>query len=175
MSRPLPDPLPAWGRFTPRQRQAADAAWSRILSDPRGGRSREPALLSAMQALCLLWFGEWDDAHVLVQEHEGRRECDWVHAVIHRVEGDAGNSRYWWRSAGLFPAGPAVAREAQALGLTGEEPWEQEALRGRWDPVSFTDWSLRQPLTSAKKERARLWQAAEWRGLLDYWLSLGEQ
>jgi len=53
-------------------------------------------------ALDALWFdanGEWDRAHELAQTEEGGAG-DWVHAYLHRKEGDAGNAAYWYRRAG---------------------------------------------------------------------------
>jgi hypothetical protein len=44
--------------------------------------------------------GRWDQAHEIVQRHEGDAMCDWIHAVLHKMEGDAGNARYWYRRAG---------------------------------------------------------------------------
>lgn len=40
--------------------------------------------------------GRWDEAHDAAQRHEGVAEADWLHAVLHKIEGDAGNSRYWY-------------------------------------------------------------------------------
>lgn len=39
--------------------------------------------------------GEWDRAHRIVQEHKDPTAC-WIHAVLHKIEGDAWNSRYWY-------------------------------------------------------------------------------
>lgn len=53
-------------------------------------------------ALLALWLdakGEWDKAHVVAQEVAGR-EGAWVHAYLHRKEGDVGNAAYWYRQAG---------------------------------------------------------------------------
>jgi hypothetical protein len=44
--------------------------------------------------------GRWEEAHGLVQRHEGQALADWIHAVVHKVEGDVSNSRYWYRRAG---------------------------------------------------------------------------
>jgi hypothetical protein len=49
-----------------------------------------------------LWWtakGGWDQAHKLVQD-EPTAEAAWVHAYLHRVEGDLGNAGYWYRQAG---------------------------------------------------------------------------
>ena len=59
-----------------------------------------PAGLSA--ALEALWHdahGDFDRAHNLAQSDEGGLG-DWVHAYLHRKEGDAGNAAYWYRRAG---------------------------------------------------------------------------
>jgi hypothetical protein len=62
-----------------------------------------------------LWWaakGDWDKAHRIVQDEE-TREAAWVHAYLHRVEGDLGNAGYWYRRAGQ-----PVARD------TLEAEWE---------------------------------------------------
>ena len=53
-------------------------------------------------ALQSLWFdakGDWNKAHELAQK-EGGPSGDWVHAYLHRKEGDASNARYWYVRAG---------------------------------------------------------------------------
>ena len=40
--------------------------------------------------------GEWEAAHEIAQAHEGEPHADWLHAILHKIEGDAGNSRYWY-------------------------------------------------------------------------------
>ncbi|MCC8965334.1 hypothetical protein H8A95_24200 [Bradyrhizobium sp. Pear76] len=52
--------------------------------------------------LSALWWakkGDWDQAHRIVQD-EGDANSAWVHAYLHRVEGDLGNAGYWYRRAG---------------------------------------------------------------------------
>jgi len=49
------------------------------------------------QALAHALAGDWKRAHEIVQEHEGDPIADWIHAVAHRMEGDLGNARYWYR------------------------------------------------------------------------------
>ena len=41
--------------------------------------------------------GDWEAAHVIVQEHEESDLANWIHAVCHRMEGDVANARYWYR------------------------------------------------------------------------------
>jgi len=53
----------------------------------------------ALRALWHLERDEWDAAHGLVQDGEDAASA-WVHAHIHRIEGDDWNARYWYRRAG---------------------------------------------------------------------------
>ncbi len=53
--------------------------------------------------LAALWWdarGDWDKAHALVAAQEESRDAAWVHAYLHRKEGDAANARYWYARAG---------------------------------------------------------------------------
>ena len=38
---------------------------------------------------------DWHQAHQIVQKYDDPLAC-WIHAVLHKIEGDAGNSRYWY-------------------------------------------------------------------------------
>ena len=40
--------------------------------------------------------GRWDEAHAVAQSLEGDPQADWLHAILHKIEGDASNSRYWY-------------------------------------------------------------------------------
>ena len=40
--------------------------------------------------------GDWEGAHVIVQEHEESDLANWIHAVCHRMEGDVANARDWY-------------------------------------------------------------------------------
>ena len=49
-----------------------------------------------------LWFegkNNWPAAHEIAQDI-GSKEASWIHAYLHRKEGDAGNAMYWYRKAG---------------------------------------------------------------------------
>lgn len=63
------------------------------------GGAPSPALAPPLAALWWAAKGDWDKAHRIVQD-EGTREAAWVHAYLHRVEGDLGNAGYWYRQAG---------------------------------------------------------------------------
>ena len=57
----------------------------------------------ALQALWHLSKGEWDVAHRFAQAEDDAAGA-WVHAHLHRVEGDSRNAGHWYRRAGKAPA-----------------------------------------------------------------------
>ena len=61
-----------------------------------GGPSGSLSL--ALQSLWWMEKGDWTRAHGLVDDADGADEC-WVHAHLHRVEGDLANAEYWYRRA----------------------------------------------------------------------------
>lgn len=72
-------------------------------------------------AVRALWHdarGDWDAAHEAAQEAGSaseRRAGDWVHAYLHRKEGDLGNAGYWYARAG---------RPVPAATVTLQAEWE---------------------------------------------------
>ncbi|MBW4591982.1 MAG: hypothetical protein KME46_03395 [Brasilonema angustatum HA4187-MV1] len=65
---------------------------------------KNPKCLESLpKALQGLWYdkkGEWDTAHEIVQEDANDADSAWVHAYLHRKEGDLINARYWYRRSG---------------------------------------------------------------------------
>ena len=81
-------------------------------------KARPPAGLSV--ALAALWWAgrdDWDKAHKIVMD-EGGKDCAWVHAYLHRVEGDLENAGYWYRQAGKPAASGALATEYETIART---------------------------------------------------------
>ncbi len=65
------------------------------LKDPTPPQALPPLLIA-------LWHAarkEWDSAHGIAQD-DNSADGAWVHAYLHRVEGDEGNAGYWYRRAG---------------------------------------------------------------------------
>jgi hypothetical protein len=63
--------------------------------------------------LAALWWaakGDWTRAHAIVQDEEDV-DAAWVHAYLHRIEGDLGNAGYWYRRAGKPVASGALEAE----------------------------------------------------------------
>jgi hypothetical protein len=48
-------------------------------------------------AIDLALAGDWEAAHKATQKLEGDATADWLHAVLHKIEGDNDNARYWYR------------------------------------------------------------------------------
>ncbi len=68
-------------------------------------------------ALAALWWqarGDWVRAHEAAQAVEGR-DAAWVHALLHREEGDLGNADYWYRRAGRQRPSVTLAEEWTAI------------------------------------------------------------
>ncbi len=72
-------------------------------------------LSKAIEALWQVAKGDWDAAHKLAQDQDDA-EGAWVHAHLHRVEGDLRNAGYWYRRAG--------------------KPESTDALDAEWDKIS---------------------------------------
>jgi hypothetical protein len=59
--------------------------------------------------------GEWKAAHAIVQKDATELGC-WAHGIVHLVEGDLENAKYWYRRAHrLLPHGNTAAAEIAAL------------------------------------------------------------
>lgn len=86
---------------------AEPAAWNAFLASlhhPQPPAGLAPALLGAWHAL----RDEWHRAHAAVQPDDAA--CAWLHAALHRAEGDLTNADYWYGRAGRErPTGPARA------------------------------------------------------------------
>jgi len=83
---------------------ASDAPWRLgvTLDDFRQSLAASTPPAELTFALVGLWWdakGEWMRAHESAQQDEGA-EGSWVHAYLHRKEGDQGNAAYWYRRAG---------------------------------------------------------------------------
>jgi len=67
-------------------------------------------------ALQLLDRGDWKAAHEIVQRDEASPASCWAHGIVHLMEGDLSNARYWYREAGrAFPRRVSIQDEIKAL------------------------------------------------------------
>jgi hypothetical protein len=86
------------------------AAFKRSLANNAPPAGLSPALNA------LWWAGksDWDEAHKIVMAGQGA-DCAWVHAYLHRLEGDLDNAGYWYRQANREPASDDGAAEWAAI------------------------------------------------------------
>jgi len=69
-----------------------------------------PPLSPLLRALWHDAKGDWDEAHRIAQDVSGA-DGAWVHAYLHRKDGDLSNARYWYRQAGVEPGTDALDDE----------------------------------------------------------------
>jgi len=74
------------------------------------------------RAVALLASGDWRQAHAIVQDEKGALAA-WLHGIVHTLEGDLDNARYWYRRAErAFPGPDAVRDEIAAARRAVESP-----------------------------------------------------
>jgi hypothetical protein len=123
-------------------------------------RPRIAAACAGLSPACAagLWlrFDFLDESHAVSQDLDTPDGSFW-HAIMHRREPDAANSKYWWRKVGAHPVLKALVREAPAVGYNYTSPFD------------FVDFCERVRETgSAEEETAKRVQALEWRLLFDH-------
>lgn len=68
------------------------------------------------RAVELLERGDWQRAHAIVQQDEESVLACWAHGIVHRMEGDTSNARYWYGQAKRsFAADATIDAEIAAL------------------------------------------------------------
>lgn len=73
-----------------------------------------PSSDSLRRAADLLAEGDWEAAHTIVQDDPSKLAA-WMHGIVHLLEGDASNARYWYGQAGRrFPAAGELRAEIDA-------------------------------------------------------------
>ncbi len=81
----------------------------------RGTASQPPSgLPPALRALWWAARGEWERAHGIVMD-EDDADAAWVHAHLHRFEGNISNARHWYRRAGHPVATGPLEAEWEAI------------------------------------------------------------
>lgn len=76
-------------------------------------------LTDPARALWLAKAGRWDAAHDLCQEISGAAGA-WIHAYLHREEGDFGNASYWYSRAGKLTPAEGLSLDDEWLTIAGE-------------------------------------------------------
>lgn len=127
-------------------------------------RAKLKAAIALVPPACAagLWlrFDFLDESHSISQEDEGNPNRDFWHAIMHRREPDAFNSKYWWRRVGAHPVLEQLRDRAPEAGYAYTTP---EAFVDFCEKVRGSG--------SADEETARRVQELEWRLLFDHCLA----
>jgi hypothetical protein len=87
------------------------------MADFKASLSRAAPAPGLAAPLAALWWaakGNWDAAHKIAQDQDTAASA-WVHAYLHRVEGDLGNAGYWYRQAGQPVAAGSLESEWERI------------------------------------------------------------
>ena len=76
--------------------------------------SPSAGLSEPLQAMWHARKGDWETAHNIAQSI-GTELGSWIHAYLHRVEGDLSNADYWYKRAGKLPHSGSTEAEADDI------------------------------------------------------------
>ncbi len=109
-----------------------------------------------------LWLhhGDLDRAHKVAQDLDTSEGSFW-HGIMHRLEPDPSNAKYWFRQVGKHPTFPTLRDAAAAAGYSTGAAWDPFA----W--IDFWESARRQPNSGASRLADQV-QRLEWQILFDY-------
>jgi hypothetical protein len=112
------------------------------------GGAQNPELASCCLSGLFLLHNFLDLSHTVSQEIETPEGSFW-HAIMHRLEGDFWNSKYWYRKVGPHPV--------------------FDEMPGRWDPFDFVDQCEKSIQTGgSNSEKIQHTAVAEWKSLFEF-------
>lgn len=167
LARPfLSEPAPLFPR-SPRDVRLSEELAIAVLFPAEDGE-----MVEACRAGLLLFNDDLDAAHRLVQDLESPTGAFW-HAIVHRREGDFGNSNYWWNRTGEHPAFERVYLALQPLlgdSLFADEPILAAAIERTksWRPNPFVEACERAWRAENEPEALKNVQMIEMKALLDW-------
>lgn len=174
-----PDPPPSLGDVRPERTLLLGHVRELSAGDLLGRAPESPDDAEALRAGLFWLHDDIDGCHRVAQAHEGHRQCDYWHALMHRREGDFGNSLYWFRRVGRHPIFEDLHAEAErilaeAVGRSSADFRQRLQRDGVWEPASFGDFV--RSVADGKAGRtaadtARRIQMAEFRLLFAYTLT----
>lgn len=147
------------------------------------GVEEDVAIIALMAGLHLR-NDSLDTSHSYAQQIEHDATGAYWHGVMHRMEGDFPNAKYWYARAGRHPAMEEAARQ---IALVLRDSLDLEAIQAEevkralrdfrdgagWHPAAFTDlvqWQRGRSIEPALKQLLERMQAIEMRALFDYTL-----
>ncbi len=140
---------------------------------------QNPQTLPFIQAALYLCFDCFDEAHQIAQDHEGVIG-NWIHAIAHRREPDASNSKYWYHRvhapAKVFAGigGDSLAFLKKSLVPELEILAKKMEKSKAWEPETFVDLCdqfREKDIQSPTYKTLAGIQEIEWKGLSEYILS----
>ena len=162
------------GELGPGKPVAANRA-ALLAFDPLADLGR-PVVDAAMARACHagLWLRNnfLDESHSISQELDTPEGSFW-HAIMHRREPDASNSKYWWRKVGSHPVF-ALLRSHAKVAYEHDKPRTHLAdflaTQPAWDPAAFVDLceKVRDSEESDEHRLCHSVQDAEWRLLFNW-------
>ncbi|MBD2848461.1 hypothetical protein IDH44_25040 [Paenibacillus sp. IB182496] len=166
----------------PLQALAPRVVWDEVLErdiaalSPASGRAAELALKSGLH----LWNDSLNASHTLSQDIDDATGSYW-HGIMHRMEGDYSNAKYWFRRAGAHPAMRELGERAAALLASRQAALDIGAPIGTvlsallqtrvWDAAGFVDAVSAQMQGSGdevSRELLELVQREEMLNLIEY-------
>ncbi len=110
-----------------------------------------------------LYFDFLDESHTISQDLHTSEGSFW-HAIMHRREPDAWNSKYWWRKVGAHPVLKQIGKHAASLGYAYT------------NPLDFVDDCERvRGSDSQEEEQVKRVQLLEWQLLFDHCFHMGNR
>lgn len=117
---------------------------------------------SCISGLWLL-FGYLDESHNISQSIHTPTGSYW-HAIMHRLEGDFSNSKYWYRSAGQHPVYDSIALAAGDMEAAGESVGVIVDAEMTFSPNRYVDYCQQ----NQGNDAARKLQQIEWQNLFEF-------
>ncbi|XEC93493.1 DUF2225 domain-containing protein [Paenibacillus tarimensis] len=153
----------------PLQGLSPEKLWDEAMDEQIGamfGQSEQDPNKLAVQSALHLWNDSLNRSHDLSQ-HITDSTGSYLHGLMHRMEGDYSNAKYWFRQAGYHPAMPNIHREAvdmiagelnAGFGSNGraEELLTDIAREERWNPYLMVDAVMSQESGGGSPEARQL-------------------
>jgi len=167
------NPREAYTNLVPREPSGAEVADllhalspGDLIDGPVKGSDDAACLLSAMW----LWHDYLDESHTISQQVENETGSFW-HAILHRREGDFGNSKYWYAKCRSHPVLMTIA--AQANDVIARADADKALLRltmSGWNGPAFVDYvqAVHESPSDPRYGIAVALQQMEWRVLFDH-------
>jgi hypothetical protein len=107
----------------------------------KGTQRHTQAALGLISGL-YLWNGSLESSHVISQDLENSTGS-YLHGILHRIEPDYSNAKYWFRMAGGHPDGERLQQDTLNLlresASINETLFQSFANQTGWNPALFTD------------------------------------